>query len=167
MQINPTKRTALTAALTAMAMSGMGLATVATAQASPPPPPPACTADEVTASTVERPSPTEDERHYELTVAAKPGTVCAVQGTPEDLAFYGTSGPLPVPVEPTGEPGERITLTGGDTASALLVGPATEGPARATSVSMTLPGEDNTPIQTAWVRDGVDGPLTVGPLIAS
>lgn len=163
----PNKRTALSAAFTAMAVSGMGMATVATAQATPPPPPPACAGDEVTASTVERPSPSEDERRYELTVAATPGTVCAVEGTPEDLVFHGSSGPLPVPVEPTGEPGERITLTGGDTASALLVGPATEGPARATSLSMTLPGQDSTPIRTGWVRGGVDGPLTVGPFLAS
>lgn len=163
----PNKRTALSAAFTAMAVSGMGLAAVATAQATPPPPPPACTGDEVTASTVERPSPSEGERHYELTVAAEPGKVCAVEGMPEDLAFHGPSGPLPMPVEPTGEPGERTTLTGGDTASALLVGPATEGPARATSVSLTLPGEDETPIRTGWVPGGVDGPLTAGPFIAS
>ncbi|CAM03726.1 hypothetical protein SACE_4457 [Saccharopolyspora erythraea NRRL 2338] len=46
-------------------------------------------------------------------------------------------------------------------AVAHLSGRKTEGPARATSVSFTLPGDD-APIRTAWVRGGVDGPLRAG-----
>ncbi|QUH06047.1 hypothetical protein HUO13_16695 [Saccharopolyspora erythraea] len=49
----------------------------------------------------------------------------------------------------------------GQRAVAYLGGPKTEGPARAASVSFTLPGDD-APIRTEWVRGGVDGPLRAG-----
>ncbi|MBE9373820.1 DUF4232 domain-containing protein [Saccharopolyspora sp. HNM0983] len=161
----PSKRTTLTAGLTAMAVSGLGMATMATAQATPPPPPPACTAGDVSVSTAERPSPSEQERRYEIVVDAQPGAVCELSGTPEELAFHGPGGPLPMPVETEPASGERITLSGNHSAAALLTGPATEGPARATSVSLTLPGDD-TPIRTGWVRGGVDGPLRAGSFTA-
>lgn len=161
MTTRPTKRRGATVAFTAATVVGLGLLGTATAQAAPPPPAP-CSAEDVTLAASETPSPSEQERRYQLTVLAKPGVTCLLSGAPQDLTFSGPSGALPVPAHtPAPDGAEPVVVSEGRSAAAALSGPATDGPARATSVSITLPGDD-APLRTGWVPGGVDGPVAVG-----
>ncbi|MBA8826140.1 hypothetical protein FHX42_003516 [Saccharopolyspora lacisalsi] len=160
MDTKPTKRNGAAVALTAAAVTGLSVLAAVPAQAAPP----RCGADDVTVSTTELPAPVAQERLYELTIRATPGTTCLAGGAPQNMIFYGPSGALPMPVD-TPEPGtgEQVVVAAGQPAAVYLSGPKTNGPARATSVSFTLPG-DTTPIHIGWVRGGVDGPLRAGTI---
>lgn len=162
---NRSTRSGFAVALTAAAVAGLGTFGVGAAQAAPAPR--QCQAADVTAATTERPSPDAQERRYELTVRADPGVTCALSGAPQELTFYGPSGALPITVDtPPPGTGQQVLVTANRPVAALLTGPATEGPARATSVSVTLPGDD-TPIRTGWVRGGVDGPLQADAFVGT
>lgn len=159
MRTKSTSRRGYAVAVTAAAVTGVSMLGMTTAQASPPPTPPGCNADDVSVSTNEVTAPNDDERTYELLVHANPGVSCKVEGGPGNLTFYGPSGALPIDVAmPVPGSGGKAEVTGDTPAIARMHGPKTEGPARATSVSMTLPGDD-VPIRTSWVSGGVDGPL--------
>ncbi len=161
MRMKSTTRGGYAVAVTAAAVTGLSMFGMTTAQASPPPPtPPTCSAEDVTVSTNELPAPNDEERLYELVAHAKPDVGCIIEGGPANLTFYGPSGPLPIDVEmPAPGTGGQANIGGDTPAVAHLHGPKTEGPARATSVSFTLPGDDDVPLRTGWVRGGVDGPL--------